>query len=733
MLVTDPWAAMRQRIEETGQRTDLPAEERLMLLREFETDLTSLLGLVGQYRGDAFLEQEAREPTMQEAIMLLREEAAIRGELVEADPSFAVEMDAAGVLSLSDIDDLAEEGLLEAWVEESFADIVYDEAKHPRGRHGEFSDVLGRAIKPKGRKGKRAAAPKTPAAPKAPHDPKVETPATPAAPKAPKLSPGAPSPTGTGAADGDWIDVGDDIAKAAQLLGEGKRVRLDQPRQVSTLLSHLAKVSQEMIEKGEKAPNYDLCKVSVKGTNLFCAQSKGIERVKMPQLGGTPVPGSKADALPKDANGRVDLTDQFREHLASMGVKITAEQEKASYLRASQHELNGVKVAKIAEQIESGKRKQDNPLFISREGYIVDGHHRWAATVGVDLKDNKAGDLDMGVERVDMDIGSLLAEAIHFTKDWGVANQDVSDGTDAALAEAKAAGLNGKAEKGAVAKALLGDFVDTKDLHSVHLSGEPKEDDPYTPERQALHDLIIDTLLRQRKPVVNDKGETVLHPDPNGEYLPKADGTPRALFMAGGPASGKTTALGLPENQDILPPGAVFVDPDEIKSMLPEYNKMVRGYDRYSGTGAHEESSDLAKRLQKEALAKGLHAVIDGAGNSGSGKYAGKIKAVKDAGYDPEVLYVNAPVNVALDRAVSRAQQSGRWMPEDAVREYHQGVSKVFPEVRKLVEDGTVSKIKMYDTGGGQGAQLMAHGGNGSFNVTDSGLFDAFMAKAQTK
>ena len=55
---------------------------------------------------------------------------------------------------------------------------------------------------------------------------------------------------------------------------------------------------------GKDAPDYDLCQVTVADTNMFCLESlqtkeypEGIPRVEMPQLSGTPVPGSQADAL----------------------------------------------------------------------------------------------------------------------------------------------------------------------------------------------------------------------------------------------------------------------------------------------------------------------------------------------------------------------------------------------------------------------------------------------------
>jgi hypothetical protein len=219
-----------------------------------------------------------------------------------------------------------------------------------------------------------------------------------------------------------FIDAGSDVHLAADLLSTGHKVKLAQPRHASTLLAELARRVQEAKDAGDKAPDFDLCKVTVRNTNLFCAESKGIPRVQMPQLSGVPTKGSKADKLPKDDKGGVNLTPLFREHLEkSLGVDITDGTQKASFLRASQIELNGAKVAGMVEALDSGKQLGGDPrLFVSHDDYIVDGHHRWAANVGHDLADGKLGDIDMPIARVDMDIIELLDEANRFAADWGI-------------------------------------------------------------------------------------------------------------------------------------------------------------------------------------------------------------------------------------------------------------------------------------------------------------------------
>lgn len=235
-----------------------------------------------------------------------------------------------------------------------------------------------------------------------------------------RLSPRG-TPNGAGTPD-DPIDVGDDIPKAAKLLAEGKSIRMKDNHTVATLIDELAKIGNDAREKGEKAPDYDLCKVSVPGTNLFCYENKGIPRAEMPQFKGQAVPGSLADSKRKtDAlDEEVDVEDEYRAALDAMGVKITPKTVKASELKATQSQLVGVKVAGMSKAMEAGKIK-DAPIFVTRDGYIIDGHHRWAAKVALDLQDGKLGDVEMPVNEIDMEIGEAIDFANLFAKIVGLA------------------------------------------------------------------------------------------------------------------------------------------------------------------------------------------------------------------------------------------------------------------------------------------------------------------------
>ena len=151
-------------------------------------------------------------------------------------------------------------------------------------------------------------------------------------------------------------------------------------------IDELAKAGAEAKAKGEKAPNYNLCKVTVPGTNLYCSGNKGIPREDMPQFKGTPVPGSPADKLPKDVNGEADTEALFKEMLQKENVSVSEPTPVSpDRLKATQSELVGVKVAGMSKVLDDPNHPAYEaitaPIYVSNDGYVLDGHHRWAAIV----------------------------------------------------------------------------------------------------------------------------------------------------------------------------------------------------------------------------------------------------------------------------------------------------------------------------------------------------------------
>jgi hypothetical protein len=287
----------------------------------------------------------------------------------------------------------------------------FDESEHPRDEQGKFTDAGGSDKETGGER---------PSAGGTGHQEAVHAKATASLAKAGGAKGGAKAGAAKAAKPGEFEHPGHGYSKeayvddagvihtgnvydAARALYENRKVELNQQRQVSTLIEHLGKVAAEMAKMGKAAPTFDLCNVSVPGTNLFCAQSKGIPRVQMPQLDREQTKQFRSFLQPI----------AFRKYLKGEGYKLTKTTEKASYLRATQDQLNGAKVAANIEKFETkgGPRR----IIVSRDNYILDGHHKWAAVLGIDARNNRIGDKDMDVTRVDISITKLLEEAEKFT------------------------------------------------------------------------------------------------------------------------------------------------------------------------------------------------------------------------------------------------------------------------------------------------------------------------------
>jgi hypothetical protein len=196
-------------------------------------------------------------------------------------------------------------------------------------------------------------------------------------------------------------------------------------QKVATKIDDLARMGREAKEKGEKAPNYNLCQVSIPGTNLYCSDNKGIPRAEMPQFKGTPEPGSPAEKLPKDKNGEVDTEEFFKEMLQKDGVKVSEPTAvPPDRLKSTQSELVGVKVAGMSEVLDAGPEHPaygaiTAPIYVSNDGYVLDGHHRWAAVVAHNAK-HPDKPIPMNVRVIDEPIDPLVKRSNKFAEEIGI-------------------------------------------------------------------------------------------------------------------------------------------------------------------------------------------------------------------------------------------------------------------------------------------------------------------------
>ena len=170
----------------------------------------------------------------------------------------------------------------------------------------------------------------------------------------------------------------------------------------------------------------------------------------------------------------------------------------------------------------------------------------------------------------------------------------------------------------------------------------------------------------------------------------------KAVFMAGGPGSGKSYVasqlFGIPKKVNVSISGLKSVNSDtEFEALLRKYGFETFGtgkldidkwpdevFDAIAGGDEDSESMTVRKKAKlltkarKEKYMQGrLGMIIDGTGHN-----LGKIKAEKQAleklGYDCYMVFVNTSLNVAKQRNKERARR----LPEDILVKSWKDVQK---------------------------------------------------------
>ena len=167
----------------------------------------------------------------------------------------------------------------------------------------------------------------------------------------------------------------------------------------------------------------------------------------------------------------------------------------------------------------------------------------------------------------------------------------------------------------------------------------------------------------------------------------------KAIFLAGGPGSGKSFVaqklFGIPEKINVSKTGLKMVNsdnelevllkkyfgttdidlmPDELFADLTGVDKSGKPVD-YDTSGLRDFAKSLTKQRLKLYTDGKLGVIIDGTGHKYV-KIKDKRKKLMDMGYDTYMVFVNTSLDVALDRNEKRA----RVVPEKIVRKSWQDV-----------------------------------------------------------
>jgi predicted ABC-type ATPase len=219
-------------------------------------------------------------------------------------------------------------------------------------------------------------------------------------------------------------------------------------------------------------------------------------------------------------------------------------------------------------------------------------------------------------------------------------------------------------------------------------------------------------------------------------------GNPTFTLMGGGGGSGKGTVQESPIAMSdanelgvkIPTRNVVRVDPDEIKSRLPEFSDMVSiGRKEDAAAYVHEESSAISKIIQRQAFSRGLDVLLDGTGNSKAIALQKKINQARDAGYTVNGAYVSASIENSWQRNMARAVNSETrgLVPAWAFLEAHKSVSDIIPYMAKQFDNWV-----LFDTNGARGSTppIIAVGSRGvPVQVIDRTAYKRFIDKAFSK
>lgn len=267
------------------------------------------------------------------------------------------------------------------------------------------------------------------------------------------------------------------------------------------------------------------------------------------------------------------------------------------------------------------------------------------------------------------------------------------------------------------------------------------ENGHFTPERRQLHASIIDILMRKRRTVVDpDTGEEREVLCATCDYISSHE-NPTVLFMGGGYSAGKGGVRKQLAKEGKLPDDALVIDPDVVKSLLPEFAESIAD-DPEANLLVYEEAWVIAQKLQQMAQEQNMNVVVDGITDTSADEVAKRVRSFLDAGYsNPRAVYVDIPTEEALMRSRNRAENASeasdrRYIPEVIMRAVHRDVAATVPGVLQRAPDLGLT-VEVWNNhqgkdeeGNFKGPKRFIEVGQQSYDVEDEALLDEFLGKA---
>ena len=184
-------------------------------------------------------------------------------------------------------------------------------------------------------------------------------------------------------------DASGSLEERAEKLANGERIQVTKKE---------AKKIMKIMAKREDDP--DLTNMHIEDTLLYDEDNLGIPRNKMPQV-------------PSDTKAI------FVTEMEKRGARVQRGVADPSKLHPIQKEMSASKVGLIMKKLrEKGMKTDDGGrIIISKDNYVIDGHHRWAAAAMLSFEDSS---IKLPVIRVDMNHKDLIAATLAWNDATGI-------------------------------------------------------------------------------------------------------------------------------------------------------------------------------------------------------------------------------------------------------------------------------------------------------------------------
>ncbi|GIZ15509.1 zeta toxin family protein [Capnocytophaga catalasegens] len=267
-----------------------------------------------------------------------------------------------------------------------------------------------------------------------------------------------------------------------------------------------------------------------------------------------------------------------------------------------------------------------------------------------------------------------------------------------------------------------------------------KENEKFTPKEKILTIEEIKDYIRQYKTTedIFKKNEEwifdrkILHQKIIKEYFSiKKTESDKVYMLGGAPANGKST---LTESGLLsYPNGLLVIDPDKIKSMIPEYKTLLHSHNKelimLAANFVHEESSYLSKKIREKALTENWGTIIDGINDGTADKIHSNAQLVKKlSGKKIRADYVSLDTDLSIKLAKMRAEKTGRYVQLSFISDMNKSISKEFS---KILKNKSFDELYLWDTNIEDKPRLILQQIEGKIKIIDKSLYIRFLQKAE--